>query len=197
MLMEALSVICRIFLAIVFISSGASSLRYWHVHIGIIKDYRILPEPWVRCFAILDHTLKWLTGISLLLGIYSSLAALIGSGLLLMYSIALAINLLRGRKELSCGCGGLAGNHSISWMLVWRNLFLMAMCLCVYHVTASYGSLLSVIGGESLSRIYGTEYWIMAGTALLLALLFSIFNELFVIRKKMQELLAKERQQSS
>lgn len=194
--MEALSVIFRILLAILFISSGVSSLRHWQVHLGIIKDYRILPEPLVQWFAILEHAVKWLVGIFLLLGMHSSLAALTGSGLLLMYSIAVTINLLRGRKELSCGCGGLAGNHLLSWKLIVRNLFLIGMCLWVNQVAVPYGSLLSVIGGESASRIFGKEYWVMAGTALLSALLLSIMDDMFTISKKMQQLLAKSRQQT-
>ncbi|MGF9912975.1 MauE/DoxX family redox-associated membrane protein [Paenibacillus ehimensis] len=193
--MEALSVIFRILLAILFISSSVSSLRHWQAHLGIIKDYKILPEPVVRWFGILEHAVKWLVGIFLLLGMHSSLAALTGSGLLLMYSIAITMNLLRGRKKLSCGCGGLAGNHLLSWKLIVRNLFFIGMCLCVNQVAVPYGNLLSVFDGESASSIFGKEYWVMVGTALLTAMLLSIMDDMFAIRKKMQQLLAKSRQQ--
>ncbi|WP_010490980.1 MauE/DoxX family redox-associated membrane protein [Paenibacillus elgii] len=194
--MEALSVIFRILLAILFISSSVSSLRHWQAHLGIIKDYKILPVSLIRWFAILEHTIKWLVGIFLLFGMHSSLAALTGSGLLLMYSIAITINLLRDRRELSCGCGGLAGNHLLSWKLIVRNLFLIGMCLWVNQIAVPYGSLLSVIDGEIASRIFGREYWVMAGTAILSALLFSIMDDMLAIRKKMQQLLAKNRQQT-
>ncbi|MBJ6950286.1 hypothetical protein JG666_23760, partial [Vibrio cholerae] len=61
--------------------------------------------------------------------------------LLLVYSVAISINLLRGRKEISCGCGGVLGNHKLSWMLVVRNLFIGAVSVILLMYPLSLGSL--------------------------------------------------------
>ncbi|MGO4119283.1 MauE/DoxX family redox-associated membrane protein, partial [Rhizobium ruizarguesonis] len=45
--------------------------------------------------------------------------------LLVVYSVAITINLVRGRNEISCGCGGVLGTHNLSWKLVIRNIFLL------------------------------------------------------------------------
>ncbi|MDU5142788.1 MAG: MauE/DoxX family redox-associated membrane protein [Paenibacillus dendritiformis] len=188
---EALSVFCRLLLALIFISSCVSTLRQWHAHIGIIKDYDLLPEALVKWFAVLEHSVKWLVGMLLFWGSYSSSAAITGSGLLLIYSIAIMINLLRGTREISCGCGGIVGNHSLSWTLVLRNLLLMAMCLWVNQVESQYGSLILVIKGEDVGSIFGKEYWVILGSALLSALLYSIFQHLIAVHKRIRELLGR------
>jgi hypothetical protein len=50
----------------------------------------------------------------------------------LIYGLAIAINLLRGRLHISCGCGlgnSSGENQPLSWMLVLRNILLMALAL--------------------------------------------------------------------
>jgi hypothetical protein len=56
--------------------------------------------------------------------------ALLGfTGLILLYAAAMAVNLLRGRRQIDCGCGGEV--HPLSWMLVLRNGVLAAAGLAV------------------------------------------------------------------
>ena len=49
-------------------------------------------------------------------------AALLAGCLLLIYASAIAINLLRGRENMNCGCGG--SGQTISWLHVVRNILL-------------------------------------------------------------------------
>lgn len=49
----------------------------------------------------------------------------IALSLLLLYAAAMAINLLKGRTDLECGCGGPA--LRVGWALVARNLVLAAL----------------------------------------------------------------------
>ena len=43
------------------------------------------------------------------------------TGRRLAYAGAIAVNLVRGRDRIDCGCGGVAGRERISWWLVGRN----------------------------------------------------------------------------
>ena len=54
--------------------------------------------------------------------------------LFLIYGAAIAINLLRGRSYIDCGCGGAA--HPLSWGLVVRNAVLAAAALAVTTPTS-------------------------------------------------------------
>jgi methylamine dehydrogenase accessory protein MauD len=44
-------------------------------------------------------------------------------GLLIAYAAALGVNLIRGRRELDCGCGMSGNRRPIAAWMVWRNLF--------------------------------------------------------------------------
>jgi hypothetical protein len=87
-----------------------------------LAAYGLLPADLVRPAAA---TLPWLElGIALLLvpaatrGATGAVAAI----LLSAYAGGIAVNLLRGRADIDCGCGGTA--QPLSWSLVLRNLAL-------------------------------------------------------------------------
>jgi hypothetical protein len=48
-------------------------------------------------------------------------AASVGIVLLLAYAAAITVNLLRGRRDLACGCGGPDDRRPIAAWMVWRN----------------------------------------------------------------------------
>jgi len=54
-------------------------------------------------------------------------AACVGIVLLLAYAGAITVNLLRGRRELACGCGGPDDRRPIAPWMVWRNVLFAAM----------------------------------------------------------------------
>jgi hypothetical protein len=54
----------------------------------------------------------------------------VGAALLLViYASAVAVNLLRGRDHIDCGCVGAAGRRPIAWVLVARNGVLSGVAL--------------------------------------------------------------------
>ncbi|MGO4844024.1 MauE/DoxX family redox-associated membrane protein, partial [Rhizobiaceae sp. 2RAB30] len=44
-----------------------------------------------------------------------------------LYGTAIAVNLLRGRTRIDCGCGG--AGQGLSWFLVGRNTALLGLAL--------------------------------------------------------------------
>ena len=67
----------------------------------------------------------WLTG-------HATAAAPLTALLLAVYALAMALNLLRGRVYIGCGCslgGSPASDTPLSWWLVMRNLLLSGLAL--------------------------------------------------------------------
>jgi hypothetical protein len=86
--------------------------------------YDLLPQPLVRPAA---STLPWLelaAALLLLVPATRPLAALAALALLLAYATGMLVNLLRGRTDIDCGCGGPA--QPLSYGLILRNLVLAA-----------------------------------------------------------------------
>lgn len=98
---------------------------------AVLADYRLLPPSSIAAAAIgialieLALALGWL---SRWLPLWTAAAS---ATLLVGYAGAMAANLARGRRDLSCGCVFAAGHAGdrLSWALVARNLVLAALAL--------------------------------------------------------------------
>jgi hypothetical protein len=94
---------------------------------AILENYEIVSSRFVPAAAIAVTGAEAAIAIGLLFPPTRSLAALSGFAMLACYAIAIAVNLRRGRVSIDCGCGG--PGHGLSWILVWRNIGLMAVAL--------------------------------------------------------------------
>ncbi|MGH2480840.1 MAG: MauE/DoxX family redox-associated membrane protein [Ktedonobacteraceae bacterium] len=125
-------VFLRFFLGIILFSSALKKFAHIaHFRQGIL-DYHILPHAVEKRFALsalfafLFPLLELEGGLCLISGIYLKLSLIITIVLLCLFSTALITNLLRGRRDLPCHCGGVTGDHTISWWLVGRNSLYIA-----------------------------------------------------------------------
>lgn len=92
-----------------------------------LADYGVVPERLVPVTAAGLAAAEALIALSLLIPATRMGAAIAAALLLALYAWAIALNLRRGHVTIDCGCGG--PGHGLSWMLVWRNLGLMAVAL--------------------------------------------------------------------
>jgi hypothetical protein len=88
----------------------------------VLNGYKILPFTWVSPASRLLMMLESLTAVALLLPGTRLMGALLAASLMLIYGGAMAINLLRGRRLLDCGCHLNSQKQPISWQAVVRNL---------------------------------------------------------------------------
>jgi hypothetical protein len=95
-----------------------------------LEAYRLLPSAAAGPLARALPVGEVIVGIGLLVPATRNSALLAFAALMLIYAGAMAINLLRGRSQIDCGCG--AEVHLLSWALVARNvvLALIALALC-------------------------------------------------------------------
>ncbi len=94
-----------------------------------LQAYRILPDRTLRPFARLLPVVEGVVAASLLIPMTKSMAAVAGAGLLGVYSAAIGLNLLRGRRHIDCGCFASSTRTPLSATLLGRNFLLVSAAL--------------------------------------------------------------------
>lgn len=157
--------------ALLFAVAGAHKLRERAEFAETLAGYQVLPARLVSAASLLVPILECLMAAGLLVLVPSirERASLAAATLLVVYAAAMGVNLLRGRRQLACGCLGPRGGGVISAALVARNI-LVALAL-------------AAAGGIRWSaRPVG---WLDVGTVLAavcaMALLYSAVNGLLAV----------------
>jgi hypothetical protein len=90
-------------------------------------DYALLPPAAVDAVAGALIAVEGGLAVALLVPAAAPRAALASAGLLALYGLAIGWNLLRGRRDLDCGCGGAGGPQPLGPALVVRNAVAAAL----------------------------------------------------------------------
>ena len=113
----------------VFLYAGWGKILDPRPLVTIIWGYRILPAGPINLMAIYMPWLELLVGVCLALGFRRRAAALWAAALLVMFEVALGINALRG-VDVACGCFSASAQETHnSWLLVLRDLPMLAAAL--------------------------------------------------------------------
>ena len=91
---------------------------------AVLSSYQILPGPTAAITATAIPMVELSLAIGLVVPQARIAAALAASVLLTAYAMAMAVNIYRGNVLLDCGCNFGSARQTVSWGLVWRNLFL-------------------------------------------------------------------------
>ena len=163
---------------LLFFPAAIHKLTYRARFSSVLSNYRILPAKLISTATILIPLLELILALSWLLAAFSlktPAVMSIGSGLLLMvYALAITLNLLRGRRHIDCGCGfslpdtdhhAAATGQQLSLWLVARNLLLAA---------AAVGSLAEI----STRELTGIDHLLVIPVTLMLILFYAAFNQL-------------------
>lgn len=114
-------------LVLVFLAGAWSKLRALEAFEGVVYNYRLLPEPIVRPVALLLPFVELAVGLGLMYPPIRPYAAVAAAALLVIFSAAIGINLLRGRREIDCGCFSSALKQQLSGWLLVRNAALVGL----------------------------------------------------------------------
>jgi len=152
---DAATFTARLLTGAVLLVAGVGKLRAPSNHfLKAILGYDLLPMPLANVIA---RTLPWVevvVALMLIAGLGSRIAVFLGFGLLLAFSSAIAISLLRGKHQ-HCGC--FDSLTPVQWRLVYRNLILMALLLPVHAFSGGRWSLdnllTSQLSGDGLFSI--------------------------------------------
>ena len=150
----AFTLIARAGLALLFTAAALHKARDLAGFSRTVASYRVLPE---SLAPVLAQALVVMEGFLVAVLAIPGLDPAGGAGAVLLlgvYSIAIAINLARGRRDIDCGCLGPAGRQPLSGWLLARNAFLMAGGFVLAAPQASrslaWVDAVSVIGGVGM-----------------------------------------------
>jgi hypothetical protein len=124
--------VLRVALALLFAAAASHKLRAPREFEATVAAYALLPSAAVRPFARVLALAEVGVAAGLLLpgpGLVPVAAVSAGAALLCVYSVAIAVNLARGRTDIDCGCLGPAGEQPLSAWLLARNAVLVGACL--------------------------------------------------------------------
>ncbi|HEY5264703.1 MAG TPA: MauE/DoxX family redox-associated membrane protein [Steroidobacteraceae bacterium] len=124
MLDPAFGYLIIIGIALLFAGAGAHKVRDFARFTEVFAAYRMLPDASARRIAWLIPALEFGVAISLVFHSGRRVAVPTAIALLIAYAAGIGLNLLRGRRDLDCGCGGPRDRRPIAAWMVWRNLSL-------------------------------------------------------------------------
>jgi hypothetical protein len=113
-------------IALLLASAGAHKLQDLARFAEAFAAYRVLPETLSRRLAWLVPSLELCVAASLLWEATRRVAAVAAIAVFIAYASGLQLNLLRGRRDLDCGCATARGRRAIAAWMVWRNMILAA-----------------------------------------------------------------------
>jgi uncharacterized membrane protein YphA (DoxX/SURF4 family) len=117
------AVVFRFGLAVIFLLSGLAKLPRRAEFTSAVRNYKLVPDRVGALVGRLLPPVEIAAGALLALGLgVRPVAALLGA-FLVVFSSAVAVNLLRGRT-INCGCFGPVAERRITWSTVARNLVL-------------------------------------------------------------------------
>jgi hypothetical protein len=121
--MSELALAIRVLVGLIFVTAAFGKLRHRLEFQGVVSNYRLLPEAVVPAFALLLPPIEMAVAATLLFA-PSPWAALCAAALLVLFAVAMGINIRRGRRHIDCGCFQSSLKQTLSWILVARNLAL-------------------------------------------------------------------------
>lgn len=127
--MNEIALAIRILVALVFLAAALGKARHRLAFQGVAANYRLLPDIVVPAFALVLPAVEAAVAMALLFDA-SLWPAVSAAALLIVFAVAMAINIGRGRRYIDCGCFQSTLKQTLSWILVARNVGL-ALLLAV------------------------------------------------------------------
>jgi len=160
-----ITVIANFAIGLLFLLACFAKVTNFAVFKATLDEYNIVPKFFVGLCAVI------IVGVELAIGVgaffvESTVGAMLAAAMLLScYSAAIGINLLRGRRDIDCGCTGPASRQMLSGWLLVRNVVLASI---------------AVVGAAPYTaRELQPQDWALVGLALIAAMsLYAAINQL-------------------
>ena len=125
-----LGLLLRMYIGGVFIYASMYKINYPGEFAETIASYQLVPYWGVNLMALVMPWAELVSGILMVLGVRTKAAAAAIGGMLVMFSLAILITLLRG-IPIGCGCFT-SVEDPLGWGTFWRDLLWLGMTLQVY-----------------------------------------------------------------
>jgi Methylamine utilisation protein MauE len=136
----------------ILLLSGSAKLIDRKGFVSVVRGYEILPNYAVPTFAAALPVIEVLVAVALLSRMVvdsplNAWAGFVAVCLFAMFGIAITVNLIRGRTEISCGCFGNT-SQKLTWGLVGRSTICLAVSLITLPITQR-----GAVAATSLDRL--------------------------------------------
>jgi uncharacterized membrane protein YphA (DoxX/SURF4 family) len=128
---DLLGLAVRLALGLVFVYASIDKITNPADFARIVYNYHLLPGELINLVAIIMPWIEFVCGILLILGIYKEGSALIINAFIVIFAVAIAVNLFRG-VDLECGCFSVSSRAKGSALsLLIRDMGYLALALYV------------------------------------------------------------------
>lgn len=124
-----ISISAALVLSVIFASAASHKLKNPAWFRRQVQEYELMPSLLIPVTAIMLPIMEVVVALGLLWGDSRPYAAALCLLLVSLYALAIAINLLKGRKDIDCGCSGPAMRQPLQAGLLVRNFFLAVFAL--------------------------------------------------------------------
>lgn len=155
-----------------FILAGCQKLSDIDDFRHALRGYQIVPGSWTPLLARVLPVLEVCAGLALLIPSARDPALMLLTGLLVIYSAAITVNVVRGRMEIDCGCAGPGQQQGISAWLIGRNAVLLSLAVLARstpqaEAIGAVGWGVGFLGAVLAALIYHASNQLIANHALL------------------------------
>jgi uncharacterized membrane protein YphA (DoxX/SURF4 family) len=154
-------------LAAIFAASAIMKLADLDEFRGALENYRIAPSRIAPILTFLIPIAEFAGAAMIIIPATRADAAALLLALIAIFTAAIAINLIRGRLYIDCGCFGPALRQKISWWLVARNAALAILAIVV--MTPEFERQLEILDGATIALGAITTITLYAAVNYLLA----------------------------
>ena len=169
------------FISIIFLLTSLDKIIHWGQHIDAMERYSIIRMPYIKIFLFLFTLGELYVSITLIFNRATISNTVIFFVLIIIYTLAVAINLIRGNNSISCGCGSVLENDRLSVSLVYRNFMFMVVFGLLFHFR-------TLISANPISL---DKYFVLGLLALCIILLYGVAKEyyetIFVFNRKLMK----------
>jgi uncharacterized membrane protein YphA (DoxX/SURF4 family) len=127
---EYLSLALRVYMAWIFLQAGLGKIPDPALFAENVADYRIIPHFAVNLVALVLPWMELICAFFLFFGLRTKATATILSGLLVMFTFFVIVNIFRG-VSMNCGCFDNVG-EPIGWTKVTQNTIWLLMTVQIY-----------------------------------------------------------------
>jgi uncharacterized membrane protein YphA (DoxX/SURF4 family) len=127
-----LAVVARVLVGGLFVLAGFSKLLLPHAEVmALMQQYTVIPAAVIPLLATVLPWLELVSGTALLIGWFTTAAALVVGGQLVAFSALMVVVLLAGIPIEDCGCFGNVGLHETPLQVLLRDLVMLLLLITV------------------------------------------------------------------
>jgi putative oxidoreductase len=128
-----IKLVARLLLGSIFIYASYHKILAPDEFAKIVYGYDLFPSETINLIAIIIPFIELISGIALIIGIYTRPAAIIIIGMLAAFVIAISINIIRGH-EFDCGCFSSDTSQAVNsvWQTLGRDMIFMMLGIYIF-----------------------------------------------------------------